>query len=253
MANNIVPVTREEHQNVKIRTDAGIGYTEKVHVVPVVVNEFADVAANSPIVFLKDDSNERFRPATMLGLKTEENLFYRDGEWVGTHIPMNLGRVPFSIKAIGDGKQVGAALDMDSDLVGEEGAALFDENGKETEYFERVTRFLAQLFEGEVASQKFMAKLAEQNLLSEFRLIIEDVDGIKTELTGLWTVNNNALQALADDVALEMHKTGQLAASHVAAQSMAQIKRLVQLNNQKGGKLIRSINVDMIDPSQQDN
>ncbi|WP_262696237.1 SapC family protein [Kordiimonas aquimaris] len=252
MANNIVPVTREEHQNVKIRTDAGIGYTEKVHVVPVVVNEFADVAANSPIVFLKDEKSDRFRPASMLGLRVEENLFYRDGEWVGTHIPMNLGRVPFSIKAIGDGKQVGAAIDMDSDLVGEEGSALFDENGKETEYFERVTRFLAQLFEGEVASQKFMETLEKQNLLREFRLLLEDVNGVKTELTGLWTPDNQALQNLPDDVALEMHKSGHLAATHVAIQSMAQIKRLVQLNNQKGGTLVRSINVDMIDPTKQD-
>lgn len=254
MTSNIVAVSKEEHKNIKIRTNAGIGHTATAHVAPVVVTEFADVASNSPIVFIRDETNTRFRTATMLGLQAEECLFYRDNEWQGTHIPMNLGRVPFSIKQIGDGQTVGAAVDLNSDLVSEtEGDPLFDEDGKETEYFQRVNGFLSQLFEGEMATQKFVAALEKHDLLREFRLLTEDVNGVKRELTGLWSPASDLLLKLSDEAVLELHKSGYLAAIHVAVQSMAQIKRLVQLNNQRNEAKIRSIKVEMVDAPQQDN
>lgn len=254
MADNIVPITRETHQNTKIRTDGGLEYTAKIHVVPIVINEFADVAANSPIVFLRDEKDTRFRPATMLGLRVDECLYYHNGEWQGTHVPMNLGRAPFSIKPIDDGKTVGAAIDMASDLVNEEeGDALFDENGKETEYFQRVNGFLNQVFQGEVAAQRYTAALEEHGLLQEMRLLLEDVNGKVTELTGIWSPAANLVQDLPDDVALKLHKSGHLAATHVAIQSMAQIKRLVRLNNMRGGTLIRSIKAEMVGEPKQDN
>jgi hypothetical protein len=253
MASNIVAVSKEEHKNIKIRTNAGLGHTANSHVAPVVVNEFADVASNSPIVFIRDETNTRFRTATMLGLQAEECLFYSNEEWLGTHIPMNLGRIPFSIKQIGDGQTVGAAIDLDSDLVSEtEGDALFDAEGNETEYFQRVNGFLSQLFEGEMATQKFVAALEQHNLLREFRLLTEDVNGLKRELTGLWMPASELLLKLDDKDVLELHNSGYLAAIHVAVQSMAQIKRLVKLHNQRNEPKIRNIRVEMLDAVQQD-
>lgn len=251
MTTNIAAITPETHKNVKVRSDASVSFAEKLHIIPIVVNEFADAAANFPIVFVKDEKSDRFRVCAMMGLEVEKNLFYQGGNWAGTHVPMNIGRQPFAFAPLGDGQSMGAAIDMNSDLVSEtEGTALFDNEGNQTEYFQRANAFLAQLFEGEVATQRFSDAIKKHDLLRDFRLIMEDETGTKAELVGLQTISAEQLQALSDEAITEMQKEGFLAAAHIAIQSMAQIKRLVKMNNEQGGRHIRSIKLEMVGGAQ---
>jgi len=251
MTAQIVTISAEEHKNLKIKTDAGISFSENIHIVPVVVSEFADVAANCPIVFLKDDNSDRMRVAAMLGIEVEKNLFFEDGAWQGTHVPMNIGRVPFSFAPIGDSKTLGAAIDLNHHLVNEEeGTPLFDEKGEPTDYFKWVNSFLNNLFQGEMLTHKFVDALTKHDLLREFHLQIEDEAGGKSELVGLYTPTANLLQKLSDEAVLELNKEGYLAATHIAIQSLSQIKRLVQLNNKREGTNIRGINIKMIGDEQ---
>lgn len=188
MTANPVAVTPEQHKNLKVRRDTGFAYAEKVHVVPIVLNEFADVASNCPIVFVKGETETQLRVAAMLGLEMEKNLFVKDKEWLGTHIPMNLGRMPFSFVPLGDdGKALGAAIDTNSDMVSEtEGEALFTDAGEPTDYFKQVNGFLSNLFQGELATQKFVEALAKHDLLREFKLQMTGEDGAQRELVGLF-------------------------------------------------------------------
>lgn len=247
MTVNIVTISAEEHKNLKIKTDAGISFSENIHIIPVVVSEFADVAANCPIVFIKDENSDRLRVAAMLGIEVEKNLFFENGAWQGTHVPMNIGRVPFSFAPLGDSKTLGAAIDLNHPLVNEEeGTPLFDEKGEPTDYYKWVNSFLNNVFQGEMITQKFCAALAKHDLLREFHLQIEDESGAKSELVGLYTPTANLVQQLSDEAVLELNKEGYLAAIHIAIQSLSQIKRLVQLNNKREGTNIRGINIKMI-------
>jgi len=247
MTTNIVTVSAEEHKNLKIKTDVGISFSENIHIIPVVVSEFADIAANFPIVFLKDENADRLRVAAMLGIEVEKNLFFEDGAWQGTHVPLNIGRVPFSFAPTGDGKTLGAAIDLNHHLVSEEeGTPLFDEKGEPTDYYKWVNSFLGNLFQGEMITQKFADALAKHDVLREFHLQIEDESGRKSELVGLFTPAANLVQELSDEATLELNNEGYLAAIHIAIQSMSQIKRLVQLNNKRGGTKIRGVNIKMM-------
>jgi len=247
MTAKIVTISAKEHKNLKIKTDVGITHAEKMHIVPVVVSEFADVAANCPIVFLKDENAERMRIAAMLGIEVEKNLFFEDGSLQGTHVPLNIGRVPFSFAPTGDGKTLGAAIDLNHHLVSEEeGTPLFDEQGEPTDYYKWVNNFLGNLFQGEMISQKFIDALVKHDLLREFHLQIEDESGGKSELVGLFSPAANLVQELSDEATIELHKEGYLAAIHIAIQSMSQIKRLVQLHNKRDGTKIRGVNIKMM-------
>ncbi len=251
MTTNIVAVSAEEHKNLKIKTDAGISFSENIHIIPVVVSEFADVAANCPIIFVKDEKSDRMRVAAMLGIEVEKNLFFEDGAWQATHVPLNIGRVPFSFAPLDESKTLGAAIDLNHKLVSEEeGTPLFDEKGEPTDYFKWVNSFLNNLFQGEMITQKFTDELAKHDLLREFHLQIEDESGTKSELVGLFTPSANLLQKLSDTAILELSKSGYLAALHVAIQSMAQVKRLVQLHNKREGTNIRGVNIKMIGDEQ---
>lgn len=246
MTDNHVVIKPETHKNVKVRRDTGYEFTAKTHVVPIVINEFSDVAGNCPIVFVKDETGDRLRVAAMMGLEAENNLLVRDKDWMGTHIPMNLGRVPFSFKQLDDGKAVGTAIDMDSSMVSEtDGEPLFDENGEATDYMKNVNQFLANLFQGEVATQKFSAMVEKYNLLREFKLQMVWENGTRRELVGLFTPAPQTLQQLSDEAVLELHKEGFLAAIHIAIQSMTQVKRLVRLNNETSEDRITSVNMEL--------
>lgn len=251
MTSNHVAVTPETHKNVKIRVDTGFGFAKNKHIVPVVINEFADVAANCPIVFVKDENGGQLRVAAMMGLSPEINLYVQDNEWQGTHVPMNLGRLPFAFAPVGDGNMLGAALDMDSEQVSEtEGKALFEESGEPTEYFKQVNVFLSTLFQGEVATQKFTDAIEKYDLLREFHVQMEDENGGKRELVGLFTPTSNRLKQLSDEAVVELNKEGILAGLHIAIQSMAQIKRLARLHNQLDGTKIKSVRLEMIDDAE---
>lgn len=251
MTTNIVSVSAEEHKNLKIKNDAGISFSENIHIIPIVVSEFADVAANFPIVFIKDENSDRLRVAAMLGMEVGKNLFFEDGAWQATHVPLNIGRVPFSFAPLGDTKTLGAAIDLNHPLVSEdEGTPLFDENGEATDYYKWVNNFLNSVFQGEMVTQKFGEAMAKHDLLREFHLQIEDESGAKSELVGLFTPSASLLQKLSDEATLELNKEGFLAAIHIAIQSLSQIKRLVQLNNKRDGTNIRGVNIKMIGDEQ---
>lgn len=251
MTGNPVAVTAEQHKNTKIRRDVGFGYAEKVHVVPIVMNEFADVASNCPIIFVKEENGDRLRVAAMMGLDVEKNLLVQDGEWVGTHVPMNLGRVPFSFVPIGDGKALGTAVDMDSDLVSEtEGEPLFNDAGEPTDYLKNVNQFLGNLFNGEIATKRFTDALSETDLLREFKLQMTGEDGTRRELVGLYTVEPKLLQELPQETVLDFHKEGILAGLHIAIQSMSQVKRLVRLHNALGENRISSVHLEILNGDQ---
>ena len=247
MAPNHVAITAENHKNTKVRRDGGYAYAAEVHAVPVVLNEFADVASNCPIVFVKDETNDRLRASAMLGVDVAKSLFVRDAEWIGTHIPMNLGRVPYSFLPLGEGTNaIGAAIDMNSEMVSEdEGEALFNDAGEPTDYLNNVNNFLSALFQGEVATQKFIEALQKHDMLREFKLQMIAEDGKGRELVGLYTVSPRQLQSLSDEVALEMYKEGHLAAAHMCMQSMTQVRRLVKMHNEVNEDRIQSVNLEI--------
>lgn len=247
MAPNHVAITAENHKNTKVRRDVGYAYAADVHVVPVVLNEFADVASNCPIIFVKDETNDRIRASAMLGLDVAKSLFVKGTEWIGTHIPMNLGRVPYSFLPLGgESNALGAAIDMNSEMVSEdEGEALFNADGQPTDYFQNVNNFLSALFQGEVATQKFIEALQKHDLLREFKLQMVGEDGKGRELVGLSTVSPRQLQSLSDEVALEMYKEGHLAAAHMCIQSMTQVRRLVKMHNEVSDDRIQSVNMEI--------
>lgn len=250
MTANPVAVTPEQHKNLKVRRDTGFAYAAKTHVVPIVLNEFADVASNCPIIFVKGEIEGQLRVAAMLGIEVEKNLFVKDNDWLGTHIPMNLGRVPFSFVPLDD-KALGAAIDTNSEMVSEtEGEALFTEAGEPTDYFKQVNSFLSSLFQGELATQKFVEAVEKHDLLREFKLQMTGEDGARKELVGLFAPSAKRVQALSDEAILELHKEGHLAAVHIAIQSMSQVRRLVRLQNETGENKINAVHIEIMDDAE---
>ena len=92
-------------------------------------------------------------------------------------------------------------------------------------------------------TENFIKELEENDLLQELELKIDLSNGEKKKLTGIFTVNEDKVKALADDKVLDFHKRGLFVPIYAMLGSLGQINRLVQLRNLTSNAPITSIQI----------
>ncbi|MBL4908430.1 MAG: SapC family protein [Alteromonadaceae bacterium] len=245
---NIVPIKKEQHQNLKIATKRNLAHAAGQHIVPVNAREFAQASTSFPVVFVQDPDSKRFRSVIMLGLEAGENLYYTDDKWQGLYVPQSIGMAPFGLGLDPEKeKTLTTCVDLDSPFVGEDkDQALFDAKGKDTEFFQNVQESLGQLYDNEVASEKFMQEIIDNDLLQELELTMAFVSGEKKKLTGIFTLNEKKLQALTDEQVIDFHKRGLFVPIYAMLGSIGQVNRLIQLHNDHSENKISGIQIQTV-------
>ena len=128
----VQPLHNEKHANIKVKNGVNVDFLKTQHLMPVVAHEFARVATEFPMAFVKNTESGQFQAVAMFGLQPGENLFVDGDKWTGSFVPMAAARYPFGLVKHPEQDQFGIVIDEASPLVGEEeGNALF-EDGKET-------------------------------------------------------------------------------------------------------------------------
>lgn len=230
---NIVPIRKEQHQNLKLANTRNISYIAGQHIIPVSATEYAQSSASFPIVLVKNPDSERFRSVAMLGLEAGENLFLQDEKWLALSMPQSISMVPFSL-GIDPEKEntLTACVDMDSEFIGEDkDLALFEEDGKESETLTNIQQSLGRLFDNERMTETFIKELQENDLLQELELNIALSSGEKKKLVGIFTINEDKVKSLSDDKVLDFHKRGLFVPIYSMLGSLTQVNHLVQLRN----------------------
>ena len=184
---NIVPVRKEQHQNLKLAKTRNISHVAGQHIIPVAAAEYAQSSASFPIVLVKNPDSPRFRSVAMLGLEAGENLFYQDDKWTALSMPQSISMVPFSLGIDPDKENtLTACIDLDSEFVGEDkDLAIFEEDGKESEVLTNVQQALGRLFDNERMTENFIKELQERvrtKLLEEG--LIAEADELTNALIG---------------------------------------------------------------------
>jgi len=230
---NIVPVKKEQHQALKVSGKRDLSHVAQQHIVPVTAREYAQSATSYPIVFVKDPDAERFRSVIMLGFDASENLYYHEDSWNALYVPQSIGMVPFALGLDPEkDKTLTTCIDIDSPFVGEDkDQALYDESGKETEFFNQIQDNLGQLYENEIASEQFIQEILDENLMQELALNITYADGEQKKLVGLFTIDEHKMQTLSDEKVLDFYKRGMFIPMHAMLGSLGQINRLIQMRN----------------------
>lgn len=230
---NIVPVKKEQHQNLKLAKKRNLAHVENQHIVPLTAREFAQAATSYPIIIVKDPDSTRFRPVAMLGLEAGENLYYGEDKWNAIYVPQSISLVPFTLGLDPDKeKTLTACVDLDSPFVGEDkDDPLFDAEGNETELLKSVHESLGRVYEDEINTESFLKVLQENDLLMELELQLSLNTGENKKLVGLYGIDEKKLQALPDAKVTEFHKSGLFIPIHAMLVSIGQVNRLAQLRN----------------------
>ena len=222
-----VPVSSGRHGKASIEVGNSYSFTRHVNSIPLMAVEFPHAASEYAIVFAAN--GEGVLPVVILGARQNENLYLAgDGQWRADYLPAFVRRYPFVFSASDDGQTFTLCVDeafQGLNYMGR-GKALFDDQGKPTEYVDNVLKFLQEYRAQYVRTEAFCRRLLELDLLEPMQAQFTMADGEKMSLTGFSVVNRGKLKALADDKLGEMARSDELELLFLHLQSMRNFTRL---------------------------
>lgn len=230
MFSKLVPINKEKHSGLKVKSVESFSFAGSFHIASVMVHEFVRAASVYPIVFLEDKEQDEFRPVVLLGLNAGENLFVDDeGKWQASYVPAIIRRYPFALAKAPEQDDFTVCIDEGSHYLSEDdGQALFDDNGEPTEVIENVKRYLGELQQMEVFTKSFCHFLSENNLFTPLNMRVRAADEIKN-VTGCYVINEERLNNLSDKKFLDIKERRYLAPIYSHLTSLSQIERLALL------------------------
>jgi hypothetical protein len=224
----IVPLNKETHRTLKVDGRASAAYGDNRRFVQVIVKEFPLLLVHYPILFSKDPQTGQFYCGAMLGFDDGENLFLEDWQEREYYRPLVLQRGPFYAQ----GPDV--AIDMDDPRVGVEGGkALFKENGEPTRYLQSIIWAFQDLQPGVEMTRLFIERLLELKLIEPIDVEVEFDDGSMRRCVGLYSIDQDVLAKLPDEVVVELFRRGYMRLIHYMIASQKQVAVMARRKNQR--------------------
>jgi hypothetical protein len=232
----IVPLNKETHKSLKVDQRASAAYGDNQRFAHVIAKEFPLLLVHYPILISKDANTGEFYCGVMLGFDEGENLFLQEWRDLEFYRPLGLQRVPFYAA----GPDV--AIDLDHPRVGvEEGTALFTESGQPTRYLQHIIWAFQDLSSGIEVTRSFVAALLQLKLIEPISLEAEFDDGTTCDCAGLYSVNQEAVIGLPDQIVVDLFRLGYLRLIHLMIASLKQFPILARKKNARILKATESL------------
>jgi len=236
----VLPVDRDAHRQLRLRVPvADWSVAARLNSMFVAAVEFGEACREFPLVFVRAGADaqqqQQIAPVAVFGLAQEENLFVQGTQWRGAYMPALLRMYPFCIGRI-DEQRFAVCIDgaWSGAVQGSaDGEALFDADGKPTEFMTGVQKQLEQV-EAEVQRTRLVgAKLLELDLLRDMRFDATLPGGQTFSVDGFLTVDEAKLNALSDAALLELQRNGILGLVHAHLISLGNMRRLADWRAQR--------------------
>jgi hypothetical protein len=234
----VVPLNRHTHRRLRLRSaQHNARFAAELNSVPLTTVEFPHAASEYAIVFARLENGD-FLPAVVVGLRNQQNLYVdENARWKRGYVPAFLRQYPFMLAEDRDSGTVTVCVDMSYDgLSEEEGDALFQENGDDSENLGRAMTFLQDLHGEFKRTAAFTAKLKELNLLDQQVIRFGGEGEPQRELGGVYVVSEERLLQLDDAVLPELLRSGAMGLIYTHLVSMRNLDRLSELAQQDAAK-----------------
>ncbi|ESQ87411.1 hypothetical protein ABAC460_18975 [Asticcacaulis sp. AC460] len=236
---NAVALDKVQHRDLKVIGGHGPQFGDITNEIEVFANEFIELQREYPIYFHRDERGG-WQAYAMLGFDDGENLFVADGAWQGRYIPAMLDRGPFLMGFPGSKDEPDAkrepviAIDMEHPRVSrDQGELLFQSDGSAAPRLERHARALKTIHEGHNPTRIMFAAFAECGLLSPIKIDIRIDDSTIYNVPDAYSINHEALVKLDNERLGRLLRAGYLNLAYAAINSLGNIRRLIDLKNQR--------------------
>ena len=232
-----VPVSAGRHKDLSVKSGANYRFAKGVNSVPVTAIEFAQAAAEYPIVFA--GTNDAVVPAVILGAQQTENLFINEeGAWQGKYIPAFVRRYPFVFSSDKAAKTFVLHIDETFEGCNRDGRGerLFDNEGEQTQYLKGVLNFL-QDYQGRFQRTKeYCDRLKSLGLLQPMQAQFNLNSGERRSLSGFMTVNREKLKAISAADLETMFHNDELECTYLHLHSLRHFGDMIDRFSAKGNE-----------------
>jgi len=220
---NLQALSPDTHSDKRWRHPDNYLFAGRDAVVPLVAREAPVALLTYALGFMVA---ERVTFVAVQGLRPGNNLFVAaDGRWLGSYLPAVYREYPFHLVEIEDGKLV-FCVDEESEYVGtEQGELFFDEEGKLSEVLSERLNFLKQLDGQRRVTEKIATLLHEAKILQPWDITVKTEAGDEA-LTGLFRINEEALNILDPVIFLQLRSMGALPMIYCQLLSLQNLQRL---------------------------
>lgn len=219
-------LNREQHKNLKLKQSGDCSFAKCMHLVPLTALEFFQAAHHYPIVFVGE--GEKAIPMALLGLQQNVNSFIKDDNlWQDdTYIPAFVRRYPF---VLAETQAENFTVCFDAAYPGwdeKEGMALFDDQGKNTEFLDEMVQFLQNFSDEMNRTRRFVTRLNELQLLHSSTIQLTHSSGETFVLYDFNVVDEEKFLQLNDEQILDLHKKGFLGIIYAHLMSQNNVSQL---------------------------
>lgn len=221
------------HAHLSLHTDPAFQHSGATQLVGVAFSEVVELASCMPVVVVSARQSPGVLSA-LLGLNASENLF-TGTQWLGHAVPLRLQVAPFHYAL--EETQLLTLIDEQSTLLAPGGEPLFAADGSATPALKQRQALLMELANGQHLAGQFVQQLNSLKLLRPLEVDVVHGSGETDSITGMQTIDEQALSTLPADVLKQLQDNGMLAAIHAMLLSLRQFNRLVQLARVRGHQL----------------
>lgn len=208
MKTQFVPLNDASHKNLAIGDKVDYSLFESMHILPLQVQEFMSAATSFPIVFTKNAQTGEFLSIAITALKPNTNMLLKNGHWQSRYLPIQVQLYPFGMSYV-DNDKVILGIDINNSSVAEhEAHRLFDDSGKQTTYLSKKLELASLQASYHEMTKYFIKVLLNHGLLQPRTLTVTALDGTKTNIDGIYTIDEGKLQQLDDTTLLDFAKRG---------------------------------------------
>ncbi|HSG60175.1 MAG TPA: SapC family protein [Pseudomonadales bacterium] len=230
MLSQPVPLSSEAHRNTRVKQTPTIEHVKNSHLASITVHEFIVAAPEYPIAFVRTPQSGTIRPVVVWGVEPEQNLFVVDDVWQGGYVPAAVRCFPFvtSLQEVEGERRIFVGIHEESDIVNEEeGERLFDDEGKETDWFKKNIEFINTVTARDEQSLAFAKTLDEMGLIQALQVTFKDPDGNDRKIEGLLAVDPKKFAALSDEDFLKLRKQNMLDPIYAHFMSLENVNKLL--------------------------
>ncbi|MCB1767332.1 MAG: SapC family protein [Candidatus Competibacteraceae bacterium] len=224
-------LSRERHAHQGWKRHTSYTFTAKEAVVPLVGAELPKVLPSMPIAFIQEQTH--YQLVGVLSLQPGSNLLVSaSGQWLGPYIPVAWRTYPFRVLRPQGSEQSVLCVDEDSGLIIDAANAderFFNDQGDPGVAIRDILNFLTQVEANRVATQRGVDALARVGIIEQWPLQVDQA-GQMLSVTGLYRINEVALNALDDQVFLELRQHQSLPVAYAQLLSMNQLTVLERLS-----------------------